>query len=267
MAINITEILETDEIASSRITINDNFTKLKDSVDSLNEFVDSSSGDAVLSSVVIEKAQSEATSVVGLELQKSATVAGNVSVSGSTTVNTMTSTGGITASSGDITQSNSTYKISAYNLASSGSVVQNGFADSFIAAYDSASYATVSGTTGTITTTKKSVFLLQWTSSYDPSNTADGFTIKDVRLPNTGDIGQRITICTKLNEDVTNVAGHYLLAPTGGSIVGVAAGEGILLANNSTAVGTDLYYSCVELAWTGSEWLILNMYGAYIETV
>lgn len=267
MAIDITEILETDEIASSRVTINDNFTKLKDAVDAVNALVDPDTGASTLSSVVIEKAANESIATVGLELQKSGTVTGNFTINGTTTVGALTSSAGMTVTSGDVTQSNSTNKVSAYNLASTGSVIQTGFSGAFTPAYDRASYTTYSGTTGNLVTARKSVFLLQWTNAYDPTNTADGFDIKDVRLPNTGDSGQRIVICTKLDDNATSLDGHFLLAPTGGTIVGVESGEGILLANNSSAVGQDLYYSSVELAWTGSQWLILNMYGAYIESV
>lgn len=267
MAIDITEILETDEIASSRITINDNFTKLKDGVDALNSHVDPDTGDATVASLVIEKAATESLATVGLELQKSATVAGNLTVTGTTSVSSLTASSGVTASTGDITQTNSANKVNAYNLSSSGSVIQTGFSSAFTPAYDRDSYTTYSGTTGNLVTARKSVFLLRWTSAYDPANTADGYDIKDVRLPNTGDAGQRITICTKLDSNVTNLDGHFLLPPSGGTIVGVESGEGILLANNSSAVGSDMFYSSVELAWTGSEWLIISMHNAYIETV
>lgn len=273
MAVTITEILETDEIAASRITLNNNFSALKAAVDTVTDtYLDTTTGDLSVNSATIQKLATDPFTTVGLTVENSASIVGNLGVGQTTTTNSLVVTNGITVSGGNISLTNSANKISSTGgFSVAGSFVQPGFSNGFTPAYDEASYATVSGTTGNLVTAGSSVFLLQWTSAYDPTNTADGFTIKDVRLPNTGDIGQRITIVTTLDSDVTNTDAHYLMAPTGGTILGVdsstVGNEGILICNNDSSAGSNLFNSCVELAWTGSQWLILNMYGATIQTM
>ena len=273
MAVTITEILETDEIASSRITINNNFSALKSAVDTItDEYLDTTTGDLTVNAVTVQKQSTDPYATIGLQVENSADIDGNLGVGQTLTTNSLVVTNGITISGGNVSLTNSANKIStAGGLSVAGSFVQSGFSNAFTPAYDNASYATVAGTTGNLVTAGSSVLLLQWTSAYDPSNTADGYNIKDVRLPNTGDIGQRITIVTTLDSDVTNTDGHYLMAPIGGTILGVdstmVGNEGILICNNSPSVGSDLFNSCVELAWTGSQWLILNLYGATIQTM
>lgn len=269
MSVTITEILETDEIAASRITINSNFSALKTGVDGITDnYINTTTGAGTLNSLTVQKLATDPLTTIGLDVENSANVEGNLGVGETATVNSLIVTSGATVSGGDIALTNSANKIStAGGLSIAGSIVQTGFSDAFIPAYDQASYATSASTTGNLVTAGASVFLLEWDNNYDPQNTADGFFIKDVKLPNTGDIGQRITIVTNLDSGTTNEDGHFLLPPTGGTILGVESSEGILLCNNDAVVGADLYNSCVELAWTGSQWLILNLYGAIIETV
>lgn len=273
MAVTITEILETDEIAASRITLNNNFSALKSAVDTItDEYLDTNTGDLSINSVTVQKLATDPYTTIGLTVENSASVTGNLGVGQTATVNSLVVTNGITVSGGNVSLTNSANKISSTGgLSVAGSFVQTGFSNSFIPAYDEASYATASGTTGNLVTAGSSVLLLQWTSSYDPANTVNNYFIKDVRLPNTGDIGQRITIVTTLDADVTNTDAHYLMAPVGGTILGVdsstVGNEGILICNNNSSVGPNLFNSCVELAWTGSQWLILNLYGATIEAM
>lgn len=273
MAVTITEILETDEIAASRITLNNNFSALKTAVDTItDEYLDPTTGDLTVNSVTVQKLSTDPLTTIGLQVENSADVDGNLGVGQTLTTNSLVVTNGITVSGGNISLTNSANRISTTGgLSVSGSIVQTGFSNAFTPAYDQASYATISGTTGNLVTAGTNVFLLQWTSEYDPANTADGYDIKDVRLPNTGDIGQRITIVTTLDSDVTNTDAHYLMAPVGGTILGVdsstVGNEGILICNNDTSAAGDLFNSCVELAWTGSQWLILNLYGATIQTM
>lgn len=269
MSVTITEILETDEIAASRVTINNNFSALKAGVDGITDnYINPTTGAATLKSVTIQKLATDPLTTIGLDVENSANIDGNLGVAGTATITTAVVTAGVTVSGGDFSLTNAANKIStAGNLSVGGSTIQTGFSDAFIPAYDEASYATVSSTTGNLVTAGSSVFLLQWDNSYDPANTADGFIIKDVKLPNTGDIGQRVTIVTNLDVGTANTDAHFLLAPTGGTILGVGAGQGILICNNDTVVAPNLYNSCVELAWTGSQWLILNLYGATIEDV
>jgi hypothetical protein len=269
MSVTITEILETDEIASSRVTINNNFSSLKSAVDGITDnYLDPITGDLTVSSVTVEKLATDPISTIGLQVQNSADVDGNLGVGETLTANAMVATAGITVSGGNIALTNSANRITtAGGLTVAGSIVQSGFSNAFIPAYDQASYATTSGTTGNLVTAGSSVFLLQWTSAYDPSNTLDGYDIKDVRLPNTGDLGQRVTIVTNLDPAAVDGA-HFILPPTGGTILGVGSGEGILICNDDPAYngGVNILNSCVELAWTGSQWLILNLYNATIET-
>lgn len=271
MAVTITEILETDEIAASRITLNNNFSALKSAVDTItDEYLDTTTGELSVNSVTVQKLSTDPYTTIGLSVENSANVTGNLGVGQTLTTNSLVVTNGITVSGGNINLTNSANKITSSGaIAVAGSFIQNGFSNAFTPAYDEASYATISGTTGNLVTAGSSVFLLQWTSAYDPTNTADGYTIKDVRLPNTGDIGQRITLVTTLDSDVTNTDAHYLMAPIGGTILGVdstsVGNQAILICNNDSSAGNDLFNSCVELAWTGSQWLILNMYGATIE--
>ena len=272
MSVTITEILETDEIAASRITINNNFSALKTAVDTVTDtYLDTTTGDLTVNSVTVNKLATDPFTEIGLSVENSADIDGNLGVGQTLTTNALVVTNGITVS-GNISLTNSANKISSTGgLSVAGSFVQSGFSNAFIPAYDQDSYATISGTTGNLVTAGSSVFLLQWTSAYDPANTADGYNIKDVRLPNTGEIGQRITIVTTLDSNVTNTDAHYLMAPVGGTILGVdsssVGNQGILLCNNDSSVGPDIFNSCVELAWTGSQWLILNLYGASIETM
>jgi hypothetical protein len=269
MSVTITEILETDEIASSRITINNNFSALKTAVDTVTDnYLDTTTGDLTVNGVTVQKLSTDPYTTIGLDVENSGNIDGNLGVGQTLTTNSLVVTNGITVSGGNINLTNSANKISsAGGISVAGSYIQTGFSNAFTPAYDQDSYATTSGTTGNLVTAGSSVFLLQWTTEYDPTNTLDGYNIKDVRLPNTGDIGQRITIVTTLDSGV-NTGAHYLMAPTGGTILGVdftVGNEGILICNNDTGAGSDLFNSCVELAWTGSQWLILNLYGATIQ--
>jgi len=271
MSVTITEILETDEIAASRITLNNNFSALKTAVDTITDnYLDTTTGDFTANSVTVQKLSTDPFTTIGLSVENSADVDGNLGVGQTLTTNSLVVTNGITVSGGNINLTNSANKItSTGGISVSGSYIQTGFSNAFVPAYDQDSYATVSGTTGNLVTAGSSVFLLQWTNEYDPTNTADGYNIKDVRLPNTGDIGQRITIVTTLDSDVTNTAEHYLMAPTGGTILGVdsssVGNQGILICKNDGSSSTNVFNSCVELAWTGSQWIILNLYGAIIQ--
>lgn len=267
MAVTITEILETDEIAASRVTLNTNFSALKSAVDGITDnYLNPTTGNLTVNAVTVEKLSTDPLTTIGLQVQNSADVDGNLGVGQTLTSNAIISTAGVTVSGGDIALTNSANKIStAGGLSVAGSVVQTGFSNGFIPAYDQASYATVTGTVGNLSTAGSSVFLLQWTSAYDPTTPGSTLNIKDVRLPNTGDLGQRVTFVTNLDPAAPNAA-HFILPPVGGVILGVSAGQGILICNDDPAYnsGNNIINSCVELAWTGSQWLILNLQGATI---
>jgi len=114
MSVIITEILETDEIAASRITINSNFSALKAGVDGItNSYINTSTGEATLNSVTVQKLATDPLTTIGLDVESSGSIMGNLGVGETATIKTAVVTTGLTVSGGDISLTNSANKISS----------------------------------------------------------------------------------------------------------------------------------------------------------
>lgn len=157
-SVKITSILGSNIIGGSRITINNNFLLLQDSINSMLSYLDINSQTLTgLKSIVLSTNPGVATgtnsSITTLETNGSIKVDGNAIIGSQITAQTISLTNGtgITVNTGNIQLLDSTGKIkSSGNLEIAGQTVYGSYSTTF-AAYNRLSY--ISGTTTNINTT------------------------------------------------------------------------------------------------------------------
>lgn len=247
MAITLQTILATNSFSASRTIINNNFTAVKTSIDSLESYLNSSTGALVSTSSYVERG-SNPTSTTLFTCEASGVFGGNLSISGTSGVSTtsLSSSTGITVTGGDVMLSNASNKLDiSGKLVLDGEIVCKDFGNSFIEAADPASFATVSGTQATLAVTGVHSILLDFT-------TYNG-TTKDVisfELPSGNTTGQTLEIIVK----TAAIAGVFM--------------DNVNIANLTTETiqfsNTPYDYQSVQLRWTGTAWILTNVLGATI---
>ena len=247
MAITLQTILATNSFSASRTIINNNFTAVKTSIDSLEGYLNSSTGALVSTSSYVERG-SNPTSTTLFTCEASGVFGGNLSISGTSGISTtsLSSSTGITVTGGDVMLSNASNKLDiSGKLVLDGEIVCKDFGNSFIEAADPASFATVSGTQATLAVTGVHSILLDFT-------TWNG-TTKDV---------------LSFELAVGNTTGQTLEI-----IVKTAAISGVFMDNTNIANLTSQTiqfsnspydYQSVQLRWTGTAWILTNVLGATI---
>jgi hypothetical protein len=247
MAITLQTILATNSFSASRTIINNNFTAVKTSIDSLDSYLSSSTGALNVTSAYVERGSNPIATTL-LTCEASGVFGGNLSINGTTglTATSITASTGVTVTGGDVMLTNASNKLDiSGKLVLDGEIVHKDFGNSFIEAADPASYATVSGTQATLPVTGIHSILLDFT-------TWNG-TTKDV-------------ISVELA--VGNTTGQTLEI-----IVKTGAIAGVFIDNiNMTQLTTETIqfssipydYQSVQLRWTGTTWLITNVLGATI---
>ena len=248
MAITLQTILATISFSASRTIINNNFTAVKTSIDSLDSYLSSSTGALNVTSAYVERGSNPIATTL-LTCEASGVFGGNLSINGTTglTSTSITASTGVTVTGGDVMLTNASNKLDiSGKLVLDGEIVHKDFGNSFIEAADPASYATVSGTQATLAVTGIHSILLDFT-------TWNGTTkdVISVELPVGNTTGQTLEI-----------------------IVKVGATVGVFIDNiNMTQLTTETIqffnspydYQSVQLRWTGTTWIITNVLGATIE--
>ena len=112
MAITLQTILATNSFSASRIIINNNFNAIKTSIDSMEGYLNSSTGALSATSGYIERG-SNPTSTTLFTCEASGIFGGNLSIGGSTglTTTSLTVTNGLTVTGGDVLLSNASRKL------------------------------------------------------------------------------------------------------------------------------------------------------------
>ena len=247
MAITLQTILATNSFSASRTIINNNFTAVKTSIDSLDSYLSSSTGALNVTSAYVERGSNPIATTL-LTCEASGVFGGNLSINGTTglTSTSITASTGVTVTGGDVMLTNASNKLDiSGKLVLDGEIVHKDFGNSFIEAADPASYATVSGTQATLAVTGIHSILLDFT-------TWNGTTkdVISVELPVGNTTGQTLEI-----------------------IVKVGLTDGVFIDNiNMTQLTTETIqflsdpydYQSVQLRWTGTTWIITNVLGATI---
>lgn len=273
MAIEITEILGSDSIAQSRIVLNQNFNILKNSINSISDYVNIADRTITgIQKLTVKKGETNITETL-IDTNGSGSFGGNISVTGNITVNSLLTSNGVNVSGGNISLNSSTSKIiNKGNLELDGELVLTDFNSSSIDASNELTFIPsqsvnnliYSGNTaiaGKVDLTGRSVVTLAWTNFVNTSDSQYYLHRIKLETPNTAIVGQRVLIIARINEDVT--LPHYLSEPTGYWIVedtlSFTTGNPITTGIKFTATGQ----SC-ELIFDGLNWLILNVYGAVV---
>lgn len=247
MAITLQTILATNSFSASRTIINNNFTAVKTSIDALDSYLNSSTGALTVTSTYVERG-SNPTSTTLLTCEASGVFGGNLSVNGTSglTSTSITASTGITVTGGDVVLSNASNKLDiSGKLVLDGEIVHKDFGNSFIEAADPASYSIINGTQATLAVTGVHSILLDFT-------TWNGTTknILSVELPVGNTTGQTLELIVKT-----------------GAIVGVFI-DNVNIANLTTQTinfsNSPYDYQSVQLRWTGTSWIITNVFGATI---
>ena len=247
MAITLQTILATNSFSASRTIINNNFTAVKTSIDSLDSYLSSSTGALNVTSAYVERGSNPIATTL-LTCEASGVFGGNLSINGTTglTSTSITASTGVTVTGGDVMLTNASNKLDiSGKLVLDGEIVHKDFGNSFIEAADPASYATVSGTQATLAVTGIHSILLDF-------STWNGTTkdVISVELPVGNTTGQTLEIIVKTgaiaNVFIDNINMTQLTTET------------IQFLN-------DPYdYQSVQLRWTGTTWIITNVLGATI---
>ena len=248
MAITLQTILATNSFSASRTIINNNFTAVKTSIDSLDSYLSSSTGALNVTSAYVERGSNPIATTL-LTCEASGVFGGNLSINGTTglTSTSITASTGVTVTGGDVMLTNASNKLDiSGKLVLDGEIVHKDFGNSFIEAADPASYATVSGTQATLAVTGIHSILLDFT-------THNGTTkdVISVELPVGNTTGQTLEIIVKV----------------GATVVGVFI-DNINMTQLTTETIQFSYlpydYQSVQLRWTGTTWIITNVLGATI---
>ena len=247
MAITLQTILATNSFSASRTIINNNFTAVKTSIDSLDSYLSSSTGALNVTSAYVERGSNPIATTL-LTCEASGVFGGNLSINGTTglTSTSITASTGVTVTGGDVMLTNASNKLDiSGKLVLDGEIVHKDFGNSFIEAADPASYATVSGTQATLAVTGIHSILLDFT-------TWNGTTkdVISVELPVGNTTGQTLEIIVKTgaiaNVFIDNINMTQLTTET------------IQFSNSPYD------YQSVQLRWTGTTWIITNVLGATI---
>lgn len=247
MAITLQTILATNSFSASRTIINNNFTAVKTSIDSLDSYLSSSTGALNVTSAYVERGSNPIATTL-LTCEASGVFGGNLSINGTTglTSTSITASTGVTVTGGDVMLTNASNKLDiSGKLVLDGEIVHKDFGNSFIEAADPASYATVSGTQATLAVTGIHSILLDFT-------TWNGTTkdVISVELPVGNTTGQTLEIIVKTgaiaNVFIDNINMTQLTSET------------IQFSNSPYD------YQSVQLRWTGTTWIITNVLGATI---
>lgn len=247
MAITLQTILATNSFSASRTIINNNFTAVKTSIDSLDSYLSSSTGALNVTSAYVERGSNPISTTL-LTCEASGVFGGNLSINGTTglTSTSITASTGVTVTGGDVMLTNASNKLDiSGKLVLDGEIVHKDFGNSFIEAADPASYATVSGTQATLAVTGIHSILLDFT-------TWNGTTkdVISVELPVGNTTGQTLEIIVKTgaiaNVFIDNINMTQLTTET------------IQFSNSPYD------YQSVQLRWTGTTWIITNVLGATI---
>lgn len=247
MAITLQTILATNSFSASRTIINNNFTAVKTSIDSLDSYLSSSTGALNVTSAYVERGSNPIATTL-LTCEASGVFGGNLSINGTTglTSTSITASTGVTVTGGDVMLTNASNKLDiSGKLVLDGEIVHKDFGNSFIEAADPASYATVSGTQATLAVTGIHSILLDFT-------TWNGTTkdVISVELPVGNTTGQTLEIIVKTgaiaNVFIDNINMTQLTTQT------------IQFSNSPYD------YQSVQLRWTGTTWIITNVLGATI---
>ena len=247
MAITLQTILATNSFSASRTIINNNFTAVKTSIDSLDSYLSSSTGALNVTSAYVERGSNPIATTL-LTCEASGVFGGNLSINGTTglTSTSITASTGVTVTGGDVMLTNASNKLDiSGKLVLDGEIVHKDFGNSFIEAADPASYATVSGTQATLAVTGIHSILLDFT-------TWNGTTkdVISVELPVGNTTGQTLEIIVKVGDT-----------------------DGVFIDKiNMTQLTTETIqfsnspydYQSVQLRWTGTTWIITNVLGATI---
>ena len=262
MAVTIEEILATDEIASSRLTINENFAALKDAIDTITDsYINEDTGEITASSMTLARG-SEPTTTTILTVEASQSIGGDLAVTGSTALNDLTVNSGIEVDAGNVKFNDVSGTFTNLSvLKQSSAIAFSGLNSTFInaslpSAWDSLTTLSASGTNAVLSVTKKNFIMLDF-SSYDGGTN----NILTVQLPAGSILGQHLYIVSKIGSS----NGVHLLKPT---IVSSTANiAGLITSEAVSLVAGTRDYRVVELGWTGSQWIILNLQGATIVTI
>jgi hypothetical protein len=247
MAITLQTILATNSFSASRTIINNNFTAVKTSIDSLDSYLSSSTGALNVTSAYVERGSNPIATTL-LTCEASGVFGGNLSINGTTglTSTSITASTGVTVTGGDVMLTNASNKLDiSGKLVLDGEIVHKDFGNSFIEAADPASYATVSGTQATLAVTGIHSILLDF-------STWNGTTkdVISVELPVGNTTGQTLEIIVKTgaiaNVFIDNINMTQLTTET------------IQFSNSPYD------YQSVQLRWTGTTWIITNVLGATI---
>jgi hypothetical protein len=247
MAITLQTILATNSFSASRTIINNNFTAVKTSIDSLEGYLSSSTGALSVTSAYVERGSNPIATTL-LTCEASGVFGGNLSVNGTSglTSTSITASTGITVTGGDVMLTNASNKLDiSGKLVLDGEIVHKDFGNSFIEAANPASYANVNGTQATLAVTGVHSILLDFTSWNGTTN-----NIISVELPVGNTTGQTLEIIVK-----TGVVSNVFI-------------DNVNIANLSTQTiqfsNSPYDFQSVQLRWTGTQWIITNVFGAVI---
>ena len=256
MAITLQTILATNSFSASRIIINNNFNAIKTSIDSMEGYLNSSTGALSATSGYIERG-SNPTSTTLFTCEASGIFGGNLSIGGSTglTTTSLTVTNGLTVTGGDVLLSNASRKLEVSGkMVMDSEIVFKDYGDSFLDAADEASYdpanvSTISGThkEAIISVVGIHSILLDF-STYD---TVAGKIVKSFSLPTGNTVGQTLEIVVK----TVAISGIYMEKTNVANLTGL---QKVYFTNSPYD------YQSVQLRWTGATWILTNVLGATI---
>lgn len=249
MSVTITTINSNDSLGSSRVTINGNFTNLKNYITSLETYLTTSGNANVVNLTVSKGARSLATEIA--TIQASERVKGNHIVEGySSTANLVASKATV---NGNLTiKGNSSILTSEGDLILKRKIIMNNMADTALVASNIGTYTSVASNVGLLNLNNKHALILDFSNYSASANVENTNTVQDFKLPAGSSSGQTLKLIVKANS--SSGKPHNLLS------------NNIASLSSTQKIAFQEDYGVVNFVYIGNVWIIESIYKANVTT-
>lgn len=248
MAITITTINARDNLGKFHITLNNNFTALKDGVESIEAKLNPTTGNLAVSNATFQKGvRSVSTEIVTNEASER--IKGDLTVEGDTTLEgvTLGNAAALTLNSGTLTLSGENSDFVAEGIARfDGPIVLKDYGATALDASNTGTYVSVSSNIGTLDISGTHSMILDFTNYSASANVLNTNDVKDVLLQTGSYQGQSLTLI--INANASTGKPHKIKS---NNIASIKTTQNIEFQED---------YGVLDLVYVGSSWVIKNLF-------
>lgn len=252
MSITITELQPKDNLGKSRVDINNNFTTIKEEIESLQGVLDPATANISASNLEVSRgARAISTEIVNID--GSQRIKGDEVIEGSLTVSnvTISSNGSLIVPNGSASFTGSESSLSVEgDFTCDGNIILKDYNNTAIDASNIGSYTSVSSNIGTIVPNGKHALILDFSNYSSSANVENTHTVRDLKLDTGVHQGQILELTVLANSSAGKP--HYLMS------------NNIISLGSSEKLEFDADYCSVTLRYSGNSWIIRNTFKANI---